>query len=483
MSKTDSARGADHLPDEREILSCVMAGSTEYMFIHSLSGNIHKTNAAVLKDLGFSEQELFSADMSLIAAAPPSQQLKQAWKNLEPGHPFAAEGILRRKDGSSFKAMLTFFSLSSGSEPAVLTMAKNLPEQKAAGEAVSRISFKDPLTGVYTREFFEEEANRLDSDRQLPISIIIGDVNGLGLINAALGNAAGDALLKTTAKLLKRTCRSSDLLARWGGDEFIILLPHTREHDAASIAARIEDIFRENRLKDLTAAPGMTVGYFAKLHRWQDLGNIIKDAEEDMNRKKAAESRKAREDILEGILEFLSQNTPETAEHVASVQKTARFLGRKIGLEEESLEMLERAARFHDLGKAAIQPRILLKTSPLSEEEWEEVRKHAETGFRAAEAAGVFSAAAAGAILSHHERWDGTGYPSGLSGESIPLLSRIICLADSFDIMTRGTPYKPPLTRAEALGEIRAMAGKQFDPVLASILVSEMETSGTDQEK
>ena len=421
--------------------------------------------------------------MSLIAAAPPSQQLKQAWKNLEPGHPFAAEGILRRKDGSSFKAMLTFFSLSSGSEPAVLTMAKNLPEQKAAGEAVSRISFKDPLTGVYTREFFEEEANRLDSDRQLPISIIIGDVNGLGLINAALGNAAGDALLKTTAKLLKRTCRSSDLLARWGGDEFIILLPHTREHDAASIAARIEDIFRENRLKDLTAAPGMTVGYFAKLHRWQDLGNIIKDAEEDMNRKKAAESRKAREDILEGILEFLSQNTPETAEHVASVQKTARFLGRKIGLEEESLEMLERAARFHDLGKAAIQPRILLKTSPLSEEEWEEVRKHAETGFRAAEAAGVFSAAAAGAILSHHERWDGTGYPSGLSGESIPLLSRIICLADSFDIMTRGTPYKPPLTRAEALGEIRAMAGKQFDPVLASILVSEMETSGTDQEK
>jgi diguanylate cyclase (GGDEF)-like protein len=379
--------------------------------------------------------------------------------------------------------MLTFFSLSSGSEPAVLTMSKNLPEQKAAGEAVSRISFKDPLTGVYTREFFEEEANRLDSDRQLPISIIIGDVNGLGLINAALGNAAGDALLKTTAKLLKRTCRSSDLLARWGGDEFIILLPHTREHDAASIAARIEDIFRENRLKDLPAAPGMTVGYFAKLHRWQDLGNIIKDAEEDMNRKKAAESRKAREDILEGILEFLSQNTPETAEHVASVQKTARFLGRKIGLEEESLEMLERAARFHDLGKAAIQPRILLKTSPLSEEEWEEVRKHAETGFRAAEAAGVFSAAAAGAILSHHERWDGTGYPSGLSGESIPLLSRIICLADSFDIMTRGTPYKPPLTRAEALGEIRAMAGKQFDPVLASILVSEMETSGTDQEK
>jgi len=483
MSKTDSARGADHLPDESEILSCVMAGSTEYLFIHSLSGNIHKTNAAVLKDLGFSEQELFSADMSLIAAAPPSQQLKQAWKNLEQGHPFAAEGILRRKDGSSFKAMLTFFSLSSGSEPAVLTMAKNLPEQKAAGEAVSRISFKDPLTGVYTREFFEEEANRLDSDRQLPISIIIGDVNGLGLINAALGNAAGDALLKTTAKLLKRTCRSSDLLARWGGDEFIILLPHTREHDAASIAARIEDIFRENRLKDLPAAPGMTVGYFAKLHRWQDLGNIIKDAEEDMNRKKAAESRKAREDILEGILEFLSQNTPETAEHVASVQKTACLLGRKIGLEEESLEMLERAARFHDLGKAAIQPRILLKTSPLSEEEWEEIRKHAETGFRAAEAAGDFSAAAAGAILSHHERWDGTGYPSGLSGESIPLLSRIICLADSFDIMTRGTPYKPPLTRAEALGEIRAMAGKQFDPMLASILVSEMETSGTDQEK
>ncbi len=202
-----------------------------------------------------------------------------------------------------------------------------------------------------------------------------------------------------------------------------------------------------------------------------------------MNRKKTDESRKAREDILEGILEFLSENTPETAEHVASVQKTARLLGRKMGLEEESLEMLGLAARFHDMGKAAIQPRILTKASALSEEEWEEVRKHPETGFRAAEAAGIFPPAAAGAILSHHERWDGTGYPSGLSGESIPLLSRIICLADSFDVMTRGTPYKPHLSRAEALDEIRTMAGKQFDPMLAEILVSELETSETDQEK
>jgi len=156
------------------------------------------------------------------------------------------------------------------------------------------------------------------------------------------------------------------------------------------------------------------------------------------------------------------------------------MLGRGLGLDRLDLEKLDLAAYLHDIGKASVPSDILLKTASLTDEEWEDVKRHAEAGYKVASAATPDVASAAEEILSHHERWDGTGYPSGLQGEDIPLLSRIIALADAFDVMTRGTPYRPAKTRDEALREVKEQAGKQFDPNLAALLLE--HRGETDEE-
>ena len=470
MDRTDAAPEKSAF-EAGELVSCLMAGMAEFVFIHTLAGKIREVNPAAVKGLGFTAQELLSSDMTAVLASPPPLRLKQAWKNLDTGHPFSSEGIIRRKDGSSFQAMLTFFPLVRGEEQAVLTIARDVPELKAAGEILSRNAFKDPLTGLYNRAFFEEELKRLDCDRQLPLSVIMGDLNGLKMANDAFGHQVGDNLLKAAAKVLRKICRSSDLLFRWGGDEFVILLPHTREEDAASIVGRIEDAFKKIQVKDMPVPPSMSLGYSAKLHRWQDFANVFRDAEEEMYDKKTAESRKIRETILENIFASLAEDTPETAEHNLSVRRLCRMLGRRLGLDRLDLEKLDLAALLHDIGKASVPSKLLVKTAPLTDEEREDVNRHAEAGYKVASAATPDVASVADEILSHHERWDGTGYPSGLRGEDIPLLSRIIALADAFDVMTRGTPYRPAKTRDKALREVKEQAGRQFDPNLAALLL------------
>jgi|LSQX01.1.fsa_nt_gb diguanylate cyclase (GGDEF)-like protein/PAS domain S-box-containing protein len=473
MDHTESLPENDNSPFEAgEVFSALMTGITEYVFIHTLPGRIREVNSAAAKGLGFSAQELLSLDMTAVLASPVPLRLKQAWKNLETGHPFSAEGIVRRKDGTSFPAVLTFFPLVRGEEPAVLTIARDVSEIKTAGDGFSRGTFKDPLTGLYNRAFFEEELKRLDCDRQLPLSVIMGDLNGLKMANDAFGHMVGDALLKAAAKVLRKICRSSDLLFRWGGDEFVILLPHTREEDAASIVGRIEDAFGMIQVKDMPVPPSMSLGYSAKLHRWQDFANVLRDAEEDMYDKKTAASREIRETILKSIFTSLSQDTPETKEHNFSVRTICRMLGRLLGLDRKDLESLDLAAYLHDIGKASIPARILSKPGPLTPEEWEDVRRHAEAGYRVASSATADVASVADEILSHHERWDGSGYPSGLSGEDIPLLSRILSLADAFDVMTRGTPYRPPLTREEAFLEVEKQSGSQFDPGITALFLA-----------
>ncbi|MDK2958402.1 MAG: hypothetical protein PWP47_446, partial [Synergistaceae bacterium] len=481
MDQTDAAPGNGKQGfDSGELLTCLMAGIAEFVFIHTLAGKIREVNSAAAKGLGFTTQELLSSDMTAVLASPPPFRVKQAWKNLDRGHPFSAEGIVRRKDGTSFPALLSFFPLIRGNEPAVLTIARDIADLKAAGGGLSRESFKDPLTGLYNRAFFEDELKRLDCDRQLPLSIIMGDLNGMKMVNDAFGYQAGDAMLKAAAKVLRKICRSSDLLFRWGSDEFVILLPHTREDDAASIVCRIEDAFRKIQVKDMPVPPSMSLGYSAKLHRWQDFANVFRDAEEDMYEKKTSESRKIRETILESIFASLADTTPETAEHNLSVRRLCRMLGMRLGLERPDLEKLDLAACLHDIGKASIPSRILSKSGPLTEEEWEDVKRHAEAGYKVASSATPDVASVADEILSHHERWDGTGYPSGIPGEDIPLLSRIIAVADAFDVMTRGTPYRPARSKDDALREVKEQAGRQFDPKIAALL---LEIRGkTDEE-
>lgn len=196
--------------------------------------------------------------------------------------------------------------------------------------------------------------------------------------------------------------------------------------------------------------------------------SIIKEAENKMYRNKLLESKSARSSILSSLQETLWTKNHETEEHCQKVKELAEQLGARLGLSESELNDLRLLAFLHDVGTVAISNEILSKPAPLSPEEWEVVKKHPETGYRIALTLPEL-APIAGAILAHHERWDGQGYPLGLKGEDIPLLSRILAIIDAFEVMTAGRPYKSAISAGEARQEIRRCAGTQFDPELAKV--------------
>jgi HD-GYP domain-containing protein (c-di-GMP phosphodiesterase class II) len=171
---------------------------------------------------------------------------------------------------------------------------------------------------------------------------------------------------------------------------------------------------------------------------------------------------------VEGFLELLGQGVDDLAGHGFRVGAVALALGTNLGLQGQRLEHLEVAAMLHDVGKVRLDPEVIGKPGPLSPDEWRQVRRHPELGF--AMTSGVFHAEIADTILSHHERWDGRGYPQGRSGREIPLLARILCVADTFDAMTSDRCYRASLPVEVVMAELIAHAGTQFDPAVVEAM-------------
>jgi diguanylate cyclase (GGDEF)-like protein/PAS domain S-box-containing protein len=336
-------------------------------------------------------------------------------------------------------------------------------------EQVHFLSFHDSLTGVYNRAYFKEELHRLDTVRQLPLSILMGDVNGLKLSNDVFGHQAGDRLLKIITGILRKNCREEDIIARWGGDEFIILLPKTSETTANLISSRILAACQEKDLEPIR--PSIALGCATKVIEEVPIDLVIKEAEDRMYRRKLMDERSVRSAIIGSLKKTLFEKSIETETHVDRVVALAKLFGRHLKLSDSEQADLNLLSVMHDMGKIAVPRHILMKTEKLDPEEWEEITRHPETGYRIAKASPELSPIAE-LILGHHERWDGTGYPQGLKGKEVPRLCRIVSIIDSYDVMITGRIYAPPKTREEALAELEREAGRQFDPWLVKEFLS-----------
>lgn len=347
----------------------------------------------------------------------------------------------------------------------------DITERKKAEEQVKYLSFHDKMTGLYNRAFFEEEILRLDTARQLPISLIIGDVNGLKLINDAFGHDNGDKLLIKVAEILKQSCREEDIIARWGGDEFIILLPCTDHKTARDVYERIRKTAAKT--SDFAIPISISLGQATKTHANQDIQHIIIQAEDKMYRNKLLENKSARSTFVTSLERTLWEKSHETNEHCQRLVVMAERMGIEIDLPTGELDNLKLLATLHDLGKIAIPNEILDKAEALTSNDWEIIKKHPETGYRIALTMPEL-APIAEAILAHHERWDGFGYPLGLKSEDIPLIARILAIVDAYDVMIQGRIYKKARSKEEAIEEIRKCAETQFDPELAQVFIEFM---------
>ncbi len=349
-----------------------------------------------------------------------------------------------------------------------LIILKDITERVKYEEKIKYMSFHDYLTRLYNRAFFDEELVRLDNSRNLPLSIVLGDVNGLKMINDIYGHEKGDELLIKIADILKECFRSSDIISRWGGDEFIVLLPLTEQKIAQEIVTRIENACAKYSTENMIIS--ISLGVSTKVNQDESIEKILKLAEDKMYLQKRGDEKVTHRSVMSSLKRSLYRKDFGTEDHIKRMEILALALGKNLRLAETKLNELVILSALHDIGKISIADSIIQKPGKLSPSEWELVKKHPEVGWHIAKSS-MDLAAVADAILAHHENWDGSGYPKGLKGDEIPLLSRIISLVDAYDAMTSERPYREALSREQAILEIRKCSGINYDPGLVEIFM------------
>jgi diguanylate cyclase (GGDEF)-like protein/PAS domain S-box-containing protein/putative nucleotidyltransferase with HDIG domain len=343
----------------------------------------------------------------------------------------------------------------------VVLIFRDVTEQRKAINNIEYLSYHDKLTDLYNRRFYEEEIRRLDTERNLPLTIIMGDVNGLKLINDSFGHSMGDELLQKVAKTIKLGFRSDEIIARLGGDEFVVILPNTDKAEVERIISRIQSSLIEDTFMSFPIS--ISFGHSTKENIDQNIQEVFKNAEDDMYKQKLYESSSMRSRTVDLIMNTLYEKNMREMLHSKRVGDYCEALAIKMNFDAENINKIRLAGLMHDIGKIAIDEKILNKIEQLTKLEFDEIKRHSEIGYRILSSVNEFSEIAT-FVLEHHERWDGLGYPKGLMGNEISIQGRIVCITDAFDAMTRDRTYKRKLSIMEAIKELRKFAGSQFDP-------------------
>lgn len=389
--------------------------------------------------------------------------------------PFRCEYEITTADGNQKWVLETGQGIynEDGSVDALEGIIIDITESKRRQIQIQYINDHDSLTGVYNRSYYERAKAMMEDETNLPLSIIVIDINGLRLINDDFGHTIGDYLITQTAKILQSCCGEKDILARTGGDEYSIICPNTDFNEANELRLAIKKACAEynSSLENESLEINLSVGYGVRCSAETSIEETEKQADAYIDRRKLLEKKSHHNTVLSSIMVTMYARSYETEEHAVRLGQYSKLIGEKMGLSQSSMDELELFSMLHDIGKIGIDDRILNKPGGLTPDEWEIMKKHPEIGFLITMSSPDF-ASISEYVLTHHERWDGTGYPLGLSGEEIPLLARILAVADAFDAMTSDRVYRKALSKEAAVEEIGKNAGTQFDPQIASLFMA-----------
>ncbi len=474
------------LQENREQLKLILDSTAEGIYGMDTEGLCTFCNESALRMLGYSSQEeLLGKNMHFQihhtrrdgTPFPLSEcKIMESFKNGR--GVYVDDEIFWRKDG-------TFFDVRYSSYPqyrdgkmvgSVITFMDNT-ERKKNEEHIKYLTYHDPLTNINNRLFFEEQIPVLDTEDNLPISVIFGDLNGLKLTNDIFGHAAGDRLLTEAAAAFKKASGNEGLAARIGGDEFALIMPNTDADRAKDVIEEIRKSFSNENSNDIIGS--VSLGASTKTSAEESMHEMIEIAENLMYKDKTINRNKNNKNMIRKIINNLHNRSPREKRHSENVSVLCEKIAEEMGLSKALIKRLGENGYFHDIGKIVLEDDILNKHRDLTEEEYRKMQQHSVVGYRILNLFDDTIDLAEG-VLSHHEHWDGTGYPKGIKGEEIPLSSRIIAVAEAYDAMTNDN-YDRRKTNDEAVEEIIRLSGVRFDKdaVEAFIKISKKQDQET----
>ena len=468
------------LKESKDQLRLILDSTAEGIFGCDLEGKCTFCNASCLEILRYkSENELLGKNMHWQIHHSKKDGTQILLDDCDLFQTILSGKKAHGNDEIYWRADGTFFDIEYYSYPqykdgmlvgAVVTFL-DITERKNDEDQIKYLSCHDSLTGLMNRRYFEEALEKYDVKDNLPLSIIFADINGLKLTNDIFGHTSGDELIRKAAMVLKNSCRDVDALARIGGDEFVILLPRMASSEAKKIIEKVTKELSKEKVHAIKCS--MALGCHAKIDVYQDIEEIMVNAENEMYKEKALNRKTINAEMIHTIITTLHERSPQEKNHSIHVSKLCEQMGHSFNMPITEIKKLKDAGYYHDIGKIVFDKEIIIGEDELTED-ITVIQQHSVVGYRILNLSDD-TLDLADAIYSHHEKWDGTGYPKGLKGEEIPLTSRIISLAETYDRKMTDIDKNEPIKKEEAIQFMRENAGKRFDPVLVEAFIHMIE--------
>ena len=398
------------------------------------------------------------------------------------GKQVISEGVRYNKHGDAVEVAIQGVPmLIDGHVIGGYAIYTDISDRKKNERHLAHISTHDYLTDLLNRNHFDSLMNKYYRGERQMLGFVMIDINNLKLVNDAFGHVVGDMVLVEVANRITQSanhafenCRDVEgcLIGRLGSDEFGVLIPDSSKEVLEDFVEVLKEKCANIRLGEVEIS--VAFGWSEIDNTVDSLKSLLKNTEDNMNRNKLIESPSVRAKAVYAIVNTLHEKNKREEAHSRRVGSLSYQLGQHLGVSSRELDELKSMGLLHDIGKIAIDDHILNKPDRLDDEEYVEIKKHPEIGYRILSSVNELSEMAE-YVLCHHEAYDGKGYPRGLKGEEIPYLSRIIAVTDAYDAMTRDRAYRKAMSQKEAGEELKRCAGTQFDPHIVEVFLKNME--------